>query len=122
MALAPVADFFTLKEKKGDLKNLKVAFIGDGNNVCHSLQFAAVKAGSEMTVATPQGYEPNPDIANKALEDGRETGGRFHFTNDPLEAVTDADVIYTDVWASMGQEKETEKREAKKEDSKESKE
>jgi ornithine carbamoyltransferase len=105
-----MADFFTLKEKKGDLKNLKVAFIGDGNNVCHSLLFAAAKAGSEMTVATPQGYEPNPDIANKALEDGRETGGRFHFTNDPLEAVADADVIYTDVWASMGQEKETEKR------------
>lgn len=105
-----MADFFTLREKKGDLQNLKLAFIGDGNNVCHSLLFAAAKAGSKMAVATPAGYEPNPDILRQAEEDGKETGSRFHLTNSPLKAAQDADVIYTDVWASMGQKAEREKR------------
>ncbi len=105
-----MADFFTLKEKRGDLANFKLAYIGDGNNVCHSLLSAAAKAGSKMSVATPPGYEPNPEIRKQAEEDGEETGATFYFTNDPFEAVKDADAVYTDAWASMGQEGEKEKR------------
>jgi len=105
-----MADFFTLKEKRGDLANFKLAYIGDGNNVCHSLLFAAAKAGSKMSVATPPGYEPDPEIRKQAEEDGEETGASFSFTNDPSEAVESADAVYTDVWASMGQEQEKEKR------------
>ncbi len=105
-----MADFFTLKEKKGYLTDLKLAYIGDGNNVCHSLLFAAAKAWTNMSVATPQGYEPKPEIVKKAEEDGKETGASFYFTNDPSEAVEGADAVYTDVWASMGQEQEKEKR------------
>lgn len=105
-----MGDFFTLREKRGDLANLKLAFVGDGNNVCHSLLFAAAKAGSKMSVATPRGYEPKLEVTKKAEEDGKETGANFYFTNDPFQAVQDADAVYTDVWASMGQEQEKEKR------------
>jgi ornithine carbamoyltransferase len=105
-----MADFFTLKEKQGDLVNFKLAYVGDGNNVCHSLLFAAAKAGSKMSVATPSGYEPDPEIRKQAEEDGKETGASFFFTNDPYEAVENADAVYTDVWASMGQEQEKQKR------------
>ena len=105
-----MADFFTLKEKKGYLADLKLAYVGDGNNVCHSLLFAAAKAWTNMSVATPQGYEPNPEIVKQAEKDAKETGGSFYFTNDPSEAVEDADAVYTDVWASMGQEEEKGKR------------
>ena len=105
-----MADFFTLKEKRGDLANFKLAYVGDGNNVCHSLLSAAAKAGSKMSVATPPGYEPDPEIRKQAEEDGKETGASFSFTNDPSEAVENADAIYTDTWASMGQEQEKEKR------------
>ncbi len=101
-----MADFFTLKEKRGDLANFKLAYVGDGNNVCHSLLSAAAKAGSKMSVATPPGYEPDPEIRKQAEEDGKETGAGFSFTNDPSEAVENADAVYTDTWASMGQEKE----------------
>lgn len=105
-----MADFFTLKEKKGDLANLKLAYIGDGNNVCHSLLLAAAKAGSKMMVATPPGYEPSPDILKQAEEDGQETGSHFQLTHNPLQAAEKADAIYTDAWASMGEEEEKEKR------------
>ncbi len=105
-----MADFFTLKEKRGDLANFKLAYVGDGNNVCHSLLYAAAKAGSKMSVATPPGYEPDPEIRKQAEEDGKETEASFFFTNDPSEAVENADAVYTDVWASMGQEQEKEKR------------
>lgn len=105
-----MADFFTLKEKRGDLANFKLAYVGDGNNVCHSLLSAAAKAGSKMSVATPPGYEPDPEIRKQAEEDGKETGAGFSFTNDPSEAVENADAVYTDTWASMGQEQEKEKR------------
>jgi len=105
-----MADFFTLKEKRGDLANFKLAYVGDGNNVCHSLLSAAAKAGSKMSVATPPGYEPDPEIRKQAEEDGKETGASFSFTNDPSEAVENADAIYTDTWASMGQEQEKGKR------------
>ena len=105
-----LADFYTLREKRGDLKSLRLAYIGDGNNVCHSLLLASAKAGCEMMVATPPGFEPNPEILKQAEEDAQETEARFHLTNDPQQAAQDADVIYTDVWASMGQEKEKEER------------
>ncbi len=105
-----MADFYTLHEKKGGLPGLKLAYVGDGNNVCHSLMFAAAKAGTKMAVATPAGYEPNPEIVRLALEDGKETGFSLHLTNDAAEAAHGADAVYTDVWASMGQEAEKEKR------------
>jgi len=107
-----MADFFTLKEKVGDLARLKLAYVGDGNNVCHSLMFAAAKAGSRMAVATPPGYEPDAEIVRQAREDGRETGFELALSHDPREAVAGADAVYTDVWASMGQEAEKEARAA----------
>jgi ornithine carbamoyltransferase len=105
-----MADFFTIKEKQGDLQNFKLAYVGDGNNVCHSLLFAAAKAGSTMSIATPRGFEPKPEIVSQAEEDAKGTGAKFSFSNDPLEAVKEADAVYTDVWTSMGQEHEKEKR------------
>jgi ornithine carbamoyltransferase len=105
-----MADFFTLREKKGGLSALKLAYVGDGNNVCHSLMFAAAKAGTKMAVAAPEGYEPDSEIVQQALEDGKETGFSFLLTRDPAEAVRGADAVYTDTWTSMGQEAEKEKR------------
>ncbi len=105
-----MADFFTLKEKKVNFGRFKLAYVGDGNNVCHSLLFAAAKAGCQMAVATPSGYEPSPEIVNLAKEDGRETGFSVSLTNAAREAVAQADAVYTDVWASMGQEAEKEAR------------
>ncbi len=105
-----MADFLTIKEKKGNLARIKLAYIGDGNNVCHSLLLASAKAGSEMTVATPEGYQPKEEIIQQVRQDGTETGFRLLLTSDPSEAVNQADVIYTDVWASMGQESEKEQR------------
>jgi ornithine carbamoyltransferase len=105
-----MADFFTLKEKLGDLANMKLAYIGDGNNVCHSLLFAAAKTGSKMSISTPSGFEPKPEILEQAQQDGQKTGFQVEYTSDPSEAVQEADAVYTDVWASMGQEGEKEKR------------
>jgi ornithine carbamoyltransferase len=105
-----LADIFTLREHKGSLAGLKLAYIGDGNNVCHSLLLAAARAGMTMAVGTPAGYEPNPRMVQMAKEDGRETGFKPLLTGSPEEAVRDADAVYTDVWASMGQEAEKEKR------------
>jgi ornithine carbamoyltransferase len=105
-----MADFFTLREKKGGLSKVKLAYVGDGNNVCHSLMLAAAKAGSTMAVASPKGYEPNPEMVKLAREDGKETSFSLVITNDPHPAVKDADAVYTDVWASMGQEQEKEAR------------
>ena len=105
-----LADFFTLKEHKGDLGGLRFAWTGDGNNVCHSLMFAAAKAGATMNVATPRGYEPDPEIVRLALEDGRDTSFKLEIGTDPRAAVRGADAIYADVWASMGQESEKEDR------------
>jgi len=105
-----LADFLTLYERYRCLKSFKLAYVGDGNNVCHSLMFAAAKAGAKMAVGTPPGYGPNPEIVKLAAEDGRETGYALTLTNDPVEAVSGADAVYTDVWASMGQEAEKEKR------------
>ncbi|MGB7297175.1 MAG: ornithine carbamoyltransferase [Candidatus Aminicenantales bacterium] len=101
-----MADFFTLKEKVGALSKIKLAYVGDGNNVCHSLMLAGAKAGTAISVATPPGYQPNPEIVRLAGADGRETGFSLTLTDDPGEAVAGADAVYTDVWASMGQEAE----------------
>jgi len=105
-----MADFFTLKEHKGNISKIKLAWVGDGNNVCHSLMFAAAKAGCKMSAAVPKGYEPNPEIVRLALEDGKGSDFELIVTNDPLEAVAGADAIYADVWTSMGQEAEKEER------------
>lgn len=106
-----LADIFTIKEKKGeDFKGLKMAYIGDGNNVCHSLMFACAKVGLNLTIATPKGYEPNADIVKLAFQDAKKTGIEIDILNDPVIAAEHADIIYTDVWASMGQENETKKR------------
>lgn len=101
-----MADYLTIMELKGEVAGLKVAFIGDGNNVCHSLMFAGAQLGAAVWAATPPGYEPKPDAIHWAVERGSKTGGTFNLTEDPAEAAADADVIYTDVWTSMGQETE----------------
>jgi len=105
-----MADFLTLREHKRTLSGLKLAWIGDGNNVCHSLMLASARAGMVMAVATPPGYEPNPQMVKWALADGEGTGFRLELTHDPRQAVDGADAVYTDVWASMGQESEKEAR------------
>jgi len=105
-----MADFFTLMEHKGGLSRLKLAWSGDGNNVCHSLMLAAAKAGAKMGVAVPKGYEPDSEIVRWAREDGRDTGFELVITNDPSIAVKGADAVYADVWTSMGQETEKEAR------------
>lgn len=105
-----LTDIFTVWEKKKTFKKLKFAYIGDGNNVCHSLMFAAAKMGMNLTIATPKGYEPRKEIVKLAFEDAKKTGIEIDILNDPVIAAKDADVIYTDVWASMGQEKEIKKR------------
>jgi ornithine carbamoyltransferase len=101
-----LADFQTIKEKKGKLSGLKLAFVGDGNNVCHSLLFGCAKAGIDIAVATPKGYEPNEQIVGLTRQDALKTGISVKITNDPVEAVENADVVVTDVWTSMGQEVE----------------
>jgi ornithine carbamoyltransferase len=105
-----MADYLTIAEVKGKVKGLKVAFIGDGNNVAHSLMFAGAQLGANVWVATPAGYEPDPEALRWAEARAVKTGGRCTVTNDPTEAASGAEVIYTDVWASMGQESEAEKR------------
>jgi ornithine carbamoyltransferase len=105
-----LADLMTIREKKGELRGVKLAYIGDGNNVAHSLLLGGAKAGMEVRVATPVGFEPIPQIVHRAEEIAAETGGRVIVGHDPKEASADADVLYTDVWASMGQEAEAEER------------
>jgi len=105
-----MADYLTIWEAKGNLEGLKLAFVGDGNNVAHSLMFAGAQLGVDVSVATPHGYEPRADAVKWARQRARETGASCTITNDPVEAVAGADVVYTDVWASMGLEAEAEKR------------
>jgi len=105
-----LSDLFTIIEKKGTLDKVNIAFIGDGNNVCHSLMIAAAKIGFKLTIATPKGYEPNEKLVSLAFDDAKETGVEIDIINDPVSAVSGADVIYTDVWTSMGKEKEAAKR------------
>ena len=105
-----LADLQTIKEKKSDLSGLRLSYIGDGNNVAHSLLFGGVKMGMEVTVATPAGHEPFPQVVDRCNEIGANTGGRAVVTNVVAEAASDADVLYTDVWASMGQEEQAEEK------------
>jgi len=101
-----LADLFTIYEKKGRLSGLKLAYVGDGNNVAHSLTYGCSKVGMDITLACPKGYEPNPEVVSKAKDEAKEKGCKVKVTNDLKEAVSGADIVYTDVWASMGQEKE----------------
>lgn len=101
-----IADYLTMLELKGEVAGLKVVFVGDGNNVAHSLMFAGAQLGANVWVATPPKYEPDAAAIRWAAERGQSTGGSCTVTNDPVEAVRDADVIYTDAWTSMGQEAE----------------
>lgn len=104
-----MADFQTILERKGTLKDIKACFIGDGNNVAHSLMLGAARVGMHMTVICPRGYEPQDQVTKLAAETGKQTGSRITVTPD-LKAAAGADVLYTDVWASMGQEAEAEAR------------
>ncbi|MGQ4834100.1 MAG: ornithine carbamoyltransferase [Candidatus Asgardarchaeia archaeon] len=106
-----LADLMTIREKKGKLKGLKLTYVGDGgNNVAHSLLIAATKVGMNITIGTPEKYLPNEKILTWAKENAKKTGSKIEIVHDPKEAVDDADVIYTDVWVSMGMEKEKEER------------
>ncbi|MCS7111245.1 MAG: ornithine carbamoyltransferase [Ignisphaera sp.] len=109
--LQALADTMTIMEVKGSIRNLKIAFLGDGSdNVLHSLILAIAKLGGTIYVATPPGYDPSREILSIANEDAQKSGATIAVVRDPIEAVTHADVVYTDVWVSMGQEKEREKR------------
>jgi ornithine carbamoyltransferase len=105
-----VADVLTLREHKTSLQGLRLGFIGDGNNVAHSLAQAAAKTGIHLTIATPRGYEPDAGILEQARRDALSTGARLTVVRDPADAVFDADAVYTDVWTSMGQEAEADER------------
>ncbi|HVT60870.1 MAG TPA: ornithine carbamoyltransferase [Thermoanaerobaculia bacterium] len=105
-----MADYFTLGEIFGGLVGRKIAYVGDGNNMAHSLLFGAAKVGMDVAVASPPGYMVNPRYAELARRDATAAGTRIQLTKDPREAVAGASAVYTDVWASMGQEAETEKR------------
>ena len=102
-----LTDLFTIREYKGkNLAGLKMAYVGDGNNMTHSLMYAAAKVGMNFAAATPEGYEPNVEVVANAKADAAATGATVTITHNPMEAVAGADVIVTDTWASMGQEAE----------------
>lgn len=105
-----LSDLLTIREKRGRLKGVKLAYVGDGNNVTNSLIEAAAKVGMAISVGCPPEYRPDPGIVDRAREEAQQTGGSIEITDDPLVAVKDADVLYTDVWISMGQEREQARR------------
>ncbi len=105
-----LSDLFTIHEKRGAVPGLKLAYVGDGNNVAHSLLFAASKVGMEIRIAAPSGYEPQRDVVSKAGAFAQEAGGKIILDTDPRSVVHGVDIIYTDVWTSMGQEAEREER------------
>ncbi|AUS95507.1 ornithine carbamoyltransferase [Clostridium thermosuccinogenes] len=105
-----LADLFTIYEHKGTLKGLKVAYLGDGNNVANSLLHGCAKLGVNISVASPEGYKCDPQIVEEALSDAKKSGSEIVLTEDPVEAIKDADAVYTDTWVSMGQESEKEQR------------
>jgi ornithine carbamoyltransferase len=105
-----LTDLFTILEKKRVLKGLKLAYIGDGNNMAHSLLHGCSKVGMNISIAAPKGYKPKKQIVENAVINAKYTGSKIEILDDPVAAVKDADIIYTDVWASMGQEAESEKR------------
>lgn len=101
-----LADLQTIEEKKGRLHGLKLAYVGDGNNMAHSLLYGGARFGMTVSISHPRGYAPDADVLTRAREIAASTGGAVQVTEDPREGVADADVVYTDVWASMGQEGE----------------
>ena len=106
-----LTDLLTIREHKGkDFKGLKMAYVGDGNNMTNSYLYGAAKVGMTLAVATPENYKPDQEVFKNALEDAKETGAALSWTADPVEAVKDADIIATDTWASMGQEAEHDER------------
>lgn len=105
-----IADYFTLRELKGKLRGLKVAYVGDSNNVAHSLIEGGAKLGVHVSIACPEGYEPNPEVVRGARIAARKTHAQIEIVRKPLQAVRGADAVYTDVWTSMGQEAEEQKR------------
>ncbi|MGA7622368.1 MAG: ornithine carbamoyltransferase [Candidatus Acidiferrales bacterium] len=106
------SDFFTLEERFGNLRGLKLSYVGDGNNTCHSLMSIGARAGVHLRIATPTGYEPDANIVAEAKRVARETRGKIEILHSPEEAVAGVQAIYTDVWTSMGQESESAAREA----------
>ena len=105
-----LTDYFTMSEKFGSLKGLKLAYVGDGNNMAHSLMYGGPKCGVDVAIATPKGYEPDAGVTANARADAAAAGTKMLVTNDAVQAVEGAQVVYTDVWASMGQEAEQAKR------------
>ncbi len=105
-----LADLFTIKEKKGKFKGLKLAYVGDGNNVCNTLIIGCAHVGIDVNIACPKEYMPSADVINFALKVAENNGSRIVFFDEPKEAVKDVDIIYTDTFISMGQEKEEERR------------
>ncbi|MDA4136684.1 MAG: ornithine carbamoyltransferase [Thaumarchaeota archaeon] len=105
-----ISDFLTIQEVKGRLKGIKFAYIGDGDNVCNSLLLGASMVGMDIAVGCPSGYEPNPDILKLAQQNAKLSGSSVAVVNDPKKAAIGADVLYTDVWVSMGEEKERNRR------------
>ncbi|MEW6696258.1 MAG: ornithine carbamoyltransferase [Bacillota bacterium] len=106
-----LADLLTVKEHKGKLTGLKLAYVGDGNNIAHSLMYGCAKVGMDVSIASPEGYRPRAWVVELAKQDAQATGTKIEVLTDPVEAVKNADVIVTDVWASMGQEAEQKERE-----------
>lgn len=106
-----IADLLTIQEHKGTLKGLKLAYVGDGNNVCNSLLIGCAEAGMHMSAGVPKGYEPDALLLGAAHRIAASTESQIEVVHDPFEAVRGADVVYTDVWVSMGMEKEREERE-----------
>ena len=107
-----LADYFTLQERFGDLKKISLAYVGDGNNVAHSLLLTCACLGSSIRIAAPKGYSPNPQIVADARKIAKQTGARIELLTDPHAAVAGVDAVYTDAWASMGQEQEAGQRAA----------
>jgi ornithine carbamoyltransferase len=108
--LQALADAMTIRERFGEFAGVRVAYLGDGNNVCHSLMRIAARTGMHVVAACPEGYEPDPGVVASCADDAAGTGGSVRVVADPAEGVRDAQVLYTDVWTSMGQEEEHERR------------
>ena len=106
-----VADFMTIMEKRHRLENLKMAYIGDGNNMANSLLLGAAITGMDISVACPENHDPDPDILYRAKDIALKTGSRIEIVRDPRTAVDSSDIVYTDVWVSMGEENEKDKKE-----------
>ncbi len=105
-----LADLQTIEEHKGRLEGIKLAYIGDGNNIAHSLLYGCTKVGMDVAIASPKAYSCNEEIVANAKDDAKKTGAKVLMTEDPIEAITNADVVYTDTWCSMGQDAQKEER------------